>query len=341
MSLSDFASQGTELQGTTFTADENETYSVYVKDEAGNETIQTITIDNIDQKAPIITLTPSITDLTNKDIIVSVDVDGTVSEVKTIKLLKGKKNILDFENAGEVITDSFTVSNNGNYTVYAVDEVGNETVTTISIKNIITIKEKESDEQDAEADILTDKAGNVTVKINSQTFHVIMEEIMQEMITGSASIQIEGTTISLLVSAENFKNESLEIIAEKIEGIKNALSAYSFTILQESGEVSQFSSPVTLTFTIDEADMEGLDTDKLKVYYLNEETNVWELIGGSFEGDKVTVEVDHFSTYAVFSKDPNKTELPNTATSNYNYIIAGVLILLAGFIVVIARRRRA
>ncbi|OZM55716.1 hypothetical protein CIB95_15990, partial [Lottiidibacillus patelloidae] len=56
LSLSDFASQGTELQGTTFTADENETYSVYVKDQAGNEAVGTIIIGNIDQVNPEVSI---------------------------------------------------------------------------------------------------------------------------------------------------------------------------------------------------------------------------------------------------------------------------------------------
>lgn len=46
-----------------------------------------------------------------------------------------------------------------------------------------------------------------------------------------------------------------------------------------------------------------MDTSTLKVYYFNPETKMWELIGGEYVDGEVVANVDHFSTYAVFSTD--------------------------------------
>jgi hypothetical protein len=50
-----FAAGGTVFAGTTFTVSANGIYTVYAKDNAGNETVQTITVSNIDTLAPAVT----------------------------------------------------------------------------------------------------------------------------------------------------------------------------------------------------------------------------------------------------------------------------------------------
>jgi len=50
---------------------------------------------------------------------------------------------------------------------------------------------------------------------------------------------------------------------------------------------------------------QGIDPDTLKIFYLNESTNEWELVEGEQVIDKlsrtVSVEVEHFSIYRLFS----------------------------------------
>ncbi|MBO0589760.1 hypothetical protein I2484_20995, partial [Sporosarcina sp. E16_8] len=55
-----FKNAGVELNGTTFTVSENDTYTVYAEDTAGNESIETINISNIDKKpiTPILSASP-------------------------------------------------------------------------------------------------------------------------------------------------------------------------------------------------------------------------------------------------------------------------------------------
>ena len=131
-----FASNGTNLNGNTFIVTENGTYTVYATDAAGNESVRTIRIDNIDREPPQIILTPSTTQLTKGNIIVTADVTDNV-EVAITKWASGNQTADYFASNGTVLSGStFTVSENGIYTVYAKDTAGNTNTETITIDNI-------------------------------------------------------------------------------------------------------------------------------------------------------------------------------------------------------------
>lgn len=57
--------------------------------------------------------------------------------------------------------------------------------------------------------------------------------------------------------------------------------------------------PVKLTFKVDK----NKANDDLAVYFYNEKYDSWEYIGGNISGDKITVEVQHFSKYAVINNE--------------------------------------
>ena len=64
---------------------------------------------------------------------------------------------------------------------------------------------------------------------------------------------------------------------------------------------TQFNNPVKVELSYKMADVKGIDESKLRIFYFNEETGIWELVGGEVDkrGRKVTVYVAHFSRYAV------------------------------------------
>lgn len=86
----------------------------------------------------MITLTPSETESTNKDVTVLIDVLSDIANVVEMKWATGSKDIVDFRDGdGDDVTDNqFTVSENGTYTVYIKDKTGNEKVQRIAINNI-------------------------------------------------------------------------------------------------------------------------------------------------------------------------------------------------------------
>ena len=64
---------------------------------------------------------------------------------------------------------------------------------------------------------------------------------------------------------------------------------------------TQFNKPVKVELSYKTADLQGVDEKNLKIFYFNEETGLWELVGGDVDkkGKKVKAYLKHFSRYAV------------------------------------------
>jgi len=62
-----------------------------------------------------------------------------------------------------------------------------------------------------------------------------------------------------------------------------------------------FNSPVEVQLSYKKADLQGFNEKDLKLFYYNEETELWELIGGEVDEKKkiVIAFLDHFSRYAI------------------------------------------
>jgi hypothetical protein len=62
-----------------------------------------------------------------------------------------------------------------------------------------------------------------------------------------------------------------------------------------------FNNPVRVEFSYKLADVDGFNEDDLRVFYFNEDTQIWEYVGGEVDThDKVVVVyLEHFSRYAV------------------------------------------
>ncbi len=116
-------------------------------------TIKTSALEKYNKEAPSIVLNASTTNQTNTDVTVNVDVTDN-KKVTLKKWLIGTKpaNKFSIAGTGKTLTDnSFTVSENGTYTVYALDNDGNKRTKSIIITNIdrtapaITLSIPESD----------------------------------------------------------------------------------------------------------------------------------------------------------------------------------------------------
>ncbi|MED3554071.1 Ig-like domain-containing protein [Cytobacillus praedii] len=111
-----FQTGGTDVVDNKFIVSENGIYTVYAKDAAGNETIETIEINNIDMDAPdVAQIKTSTTVPTNKDVTVTITYPDDVT-VKEYRIGTGKWTSYE---------GPFTVSSN--VTVYArgKDAAGN------------------------------------------------------------------------------------------------------------------------------------------------------------------------------------------------------------------------
>ncbi|MEG8984234.1 hypothetical protein, partial [Acinetobacter baumannii] len=113
-------------QGGTFTAFNNGWYTWYASDRAGNETVQYIEIGNIDRASPTLSLTSSPPGWAVGSVQITASTADDLSGIKLTKWAAGSQPLAFFKNgAGTMFSDSFTVTDNGGYTVYAEDQAGN------------------------------------------------------------------------------------------------------------------------------------------------------------------------------------------------------------------------
>ncbi|WP_067839266.1 immunoglobulin-like domain-containing protein [Amphibacillus sediminis] len=155
-----------------------------------------------------------------------------------------------------------------------------------------------------------------------------------------------------------------EYAGPKQEGLRNVGPALSFHFSYGDGIGPDESDPFTLTFSYEES----VDSDRVAIYYL--QNGKWDYRGGTVNAEQqtITLDVPHFSTYGVFVEttagvdfiDDDDSEqdmqekviditeagkqLPNTASSHFNLLTAGLLLLVSGGILLFyhytARRRQ-
>jgi len=151
---------------------------------------------------------------------------------------------------------------------------------------------------------------------NNQAFEVEItdEKVTKVMISKKqldmlkdkgAAVEVKKAGIKMTMPTSNLNGDvTFDVAPSNEAGLTNQSDAlsdvYSFNVSENGVAKTTFDTPVTLRFTVRDADV---DTSTLKVYYFNPETKMWELIGGEYVDGEVVADVDHFSTYAVFSTD--------------------------------------
>lgn len=113
---------------SSFIAGENGTYTVTITDYAGNETVETIEITNIDTTVPTLTVSggsPSAQSLT-----LAVAASDAQSGLKTVTATGPKGEIVSMDN------NQFTVSQSGIYTVTATDAAGNMAAKSVTVHSV-------------------------------------------------------------------------------------------------------------------------------------------------------------------------------------------------------------
>ncbi|MGO4497188.1 S-layer homology domain-containing protein [Paenibacillus sp. 2RAB27] len=121
----------------------------------------------------------------------------------------------------------------------------------------------------------------------------------------------DGIKISIPADASG---KELKLTIEKVLDTqkllteKDVLASPIYEILKNFSE--NFSKPVTLSFAFDPASLKS--NKKVAVFYYDEVKKTWvEVAGSKVNGNHVTVEVNHFTKYAVFAID-QAAEKPTT-----------------------------
>ncbi|RTE11718.1 S-layer homology domain-containing protein [Paenibacillus whitsoniae] len=93
-----------------------------------------------------------------------------------------------------------------------------------------------------------------------------------------------------------------------VAGQKEVLASSIYELLKNISE--NFGKPVTLSFTFDPSIVKA--DQKASVFYYDETKKVWvEVPGGKVSGNRISVEVNHFTKFAVFAVDQT-AEKPTT-----------------------------
>ncbi|MDF2803831.1 MAG: hypothetical protein K0S61_3734 [Anaerocolumna sp.] len=137
---------------TTLKIMTNGTYTFYTRDNAGNGAIKKITISNIDKSVPTLTISKNNENVTNGNVILTMDISESGSDMESLKYLIGEKTEKDVLKAGKTISltkvntedtkktyqyfGKLTVKTNNMITFLATDKAGNAVLQTVKIDNI-------------------------------------------------------------------------------------------------------------------------------------------------------------------------------------------------------------
>lgn len=209
-----FASSGNTLSGPSFLVTANGIYTVYAKDQAGNEAVKTITVDHIDNAAPAIILTPQSSWGKANTIIATIS--DSQSGLSLTKWAEGNQSVAYFSSNGTAFTgSSITVQTNDIYTFYAADSVGNKAVNTVTVNHVDTTAPAVS----CNLSPNSTTSGNVTVSISASDSQSGVSSI--KLPDGSI---VNGTSASYVVTSNG---------------------AYSFVITDAAGNQVTFPAAVS------------------------------------------------------------------------------------------------
>jgi hypothetical protein len=274
----------------------------------------------------------------------------TAAHSKATLKMNGKSITSGDESEGVLLKEGRNVqtievtSENGLTTTYTITVIRLKPVSKVTPKasdKIVTVPDEEVDLLDEKGTLIFDLKGTLAqdkvVKLTAVQLATLIKR--------HASIQIIGKDVQMLIPAVNFaKGEDVTISVEKLD--KNTVNIpfsklavgdiYELTIKQGDRIIHQFDHEIDLSFSVNG----HAQPEQLKVHYFNEEKKAWELVGGTLEGDQVRAETNHFSTFALFQpndlvkkpdlKPTTEGNLPDTSTNMYNWLLAGLFILILG-----------
>lgn len=157
--------------------------------------------------------------------------------------------------------------------------------------------------------VVTSTDGNLTLPIG-KTGEVSLNKEVTISIPADASPQELKVTIDKVLDTH-------ELVKDK-----EMLASPIFEILKNFTE--NFSKPITLTFAFNKASIAS--DQRAAVFYFNETNKVWvEVLGGMVKGDQITVDVNHFTKYAVFAIDREAGVLTKDPSTNIKLNFSDIL----------------
>ncbi|OAS15523.1 S-layer homology domain-containing protein [Paenibacillus oryzisoli] len=264
-------------------------YTVFAADSAGNKQVKTIEITNIITDAPEITLsyTPMTPVSTGVDLTVTAAVYNAAAgnALTDLRWAQGEHTDGDFAapsfGTDVPLSGIIRITQNGTYTIFAADSVGNKQVKTINIANIVS-PSSSTDEQvgapaGAPGSFAVVPGKEYTLKIAGATLFIPIGAIEQPM---TITMQKITDDVKALLQSEQLLLSDVYEFKKDVPG--------------------KFKLPVQLS--IDWTDAELVRAQKRPVLaYYDETTLQWVSIGGRADGNTLAGKTDHFTKFAVIA----------------------------------------
>lgn len=299
------------------------TVTIFAEDIAGNKSDESVQII-VKPRDFNVTLSLSTTAYTEDPVTVHVETDSEF-DLAELRWLPGEREIADFAEAGEDIPIdkmSFTVSENGAYTVYAKNEVGAEAIEVIYVDNIVlpmTVT--------LSLDSIEETEDGVTIRVDVDS-EVELAELkwLQGEKTAEAFAEagndIDLETMSFYVT----ENGTYTVYVKNIYGME-AVQTIEVTNIVEGKDPDDIGDPD------DKQDPDPADkqdpTDK------DDKKGTKDDKDGKGKSKKKGIDVN-------LEKDQTKDteKLPKTATANYNYLVLGFILFIAGSLIFYYQNRK-
>ena len=284
----------------------NATEIVVIKDLVGNQTTVTITITNIDKKAPTTSISYSTINPTNGDVTATITLNEAVQDVKGWTK----------SNDGKVLTKVYT--SNATERVVIKDLVGNQTTVTITITNI----DKEAPTTSISYSTINPTNGDVTATIT-------LNEAVQDVSGWTKSS--DGKVLTKVYTS----NTTERVVIKDLVGNQTTVTITISNIDKEAPTISidysivePTNSSVTATITANEEIQSvtgwSLSNDKKKLSRIytantNETIEIKDLVGNTVTAKIIINNID--TTAPVLSVSYSTTEPTNgnvTATITAN-----------------------
>lgn len=114
------------------TVKKNGTYSFLAVDKAGNETLKTIKISNIDTAAPKVSATYSVMNQSGTVTVRASDEGSGIASLKYLSKKVSDPEASGWKDAKTIKNNTFTIKKDGNYSILATDKAGNKAVYVMS-----------------------------------------------------------------------------------------------------------------------------------------------------------------------------------------------------------------
>lgn len=162
---------------------------------------------------------------------------------------------------------------------------------------------------------------------DTSKFNLVLKDI-ETLKNGQGSLKavLNNVTLNLpfsvldktLLGENDTVSVKLDVVAnsEITKDLKAVNKVFDFNLVvnkeNESVNIHNFKDGVAeITLALSDEELQGLNKDKLKVYYYNEETKKFEAMETKVDGNNVTFKTSHFSKYVIAEEIANNVTSPD------------------------------